>query len=64
MEGQEWISQTGLLGDTSDEITGIPVTCEYTLQPVDICIFSPVIILRVMLPQSNLWRDNQIVSFA
>jgi hypothetical protein len=25
--------------DSSDEITNIPVICEYTLRPVDICSF-------------------------
>jgi hypothetical protein len=33
------ISQVLRFGDLSDEITGIPVICEYTLQSVDICSF-------------------------
>jgi hypothetical protein len=42
--GKPWwqaISQIESIIDTSDEITGIPVICEYTLRAVDICNFFP-----------------------
>jgi hypothetical protein len=43
------ISQVWRFGDTSDEITGIPVVCEYTLRPVDICSFFGSLNLRTLL---------------
>ena len=33
------ISQVWRFGDTSDEITGMAIICEYNLWPVDICSF-------------------------
>jgi hypothetical protein len=50
--GSRDISQAAPFGDTSDEITGIPVICEY----VDICNFGLAIILRVMLSVSQFLR--------
>ena len=51
------ISQTGRIGDLSDEITGMPVICEYTFRPVDICSFLPAKFPHRMLSQSQIFRE-------
>jgi hypothetical protein len=41
--------------DLSDEITGIPVICEYTLRPVNICSFYRPRFLFAWLSIANVW---------
>jgi hypothetical protein len=54
----ESISQIACVGDTSDEITGMPVGCKYILRPVDICNFGLARFLHASLSVSLLsWES-------